>query len=457
MLSLCSLHQSRFFRFWLLRSVLTPLWVVLLVISVLTSPGATQTEPDSVTGDERTYDLRVAFETGVPILIEIDRQMEVDARIKIPMMKEKKQKILQKDQLRLVDEYTKWEGGKNWEAFRWYIQSFSTENREIKDKELNGLAVRYWREGDQNFTEVVENRTVLRDTLNGVFKQIDSLAAWLPFPKEARIGDSFDVDFSSLAYLLLDSIGTVSVATGRFTLQSVDGETGCAKLAGTVEFEEESEEDGIEARSSYDLTGKIEIDLNKQLISHLELKGPFEFEGGSSLMTLAGTGKFSLKLEVTFGAAAEKAKKRKPKLREVPRTLPQRKLAFSLPSHWYLSTDDGDTVVFSSSFNSSEEYCHLDLKTFSTGNESMKTIRSEFMGGVRKNFPDVKDKHASSPLGKGISLTLEQKDQNYLIELFPCGTGQTVRIRYYGTDGAFKKTKREYLKFKKSLKLIKSE
>ena len=396
--------------------------------------------------DSEELDVSLDVDVGKPILASMKASFEGSFEVRVEGVLGEEQLEVEQE-LVFVDEYSSLEEAA-WTGSRTYVQWFETHNGEVADWELNGVRCDLSNTDGEIYADTA-SRYVRESTLNYLLNQEESLGIWMRLPDAVRLGESFEADPTALAYLLLSVEGELTESSATLVLESVDeAHVGLVRGQASVT---ESQHDGVTA--TYEGEWAMEIDLSERRIRHLTWGGTSSAALRRPGLAVEGEGDFEIELSTEPGPAAERALRKKPEYRDVPREVESLGLAVTLPSHWFeLSSDEGGE--FATSVHSAESLVNLELHAFPHDGDDTKTALVETMDVIAEEVPEMKPKSASSGLGRGYSGTFEDDDLSFLIELYPLGERRLLRVRMYGPADAARKEFKAWTKPRKSMELL---
>ena len=329
-----------------------------------------------------------------------------------------------------------------WTGSRTYLAWLESEDGVAVDRELNGVRADYVN-ADGRVEVVVPVGIVSEATLQYLLNQDEAFGMWMPMPDEVALGEEFETDPSPLVHLLLSVDGELTESTARLALESVD-ESGLGTVRGLVSATVVEEENLL---TSYEGEWVMEIDTTLNKLMSLRWEGSSTAQLRVAGLSVEGEASFELELTTTYGSAAERATRRKPEYRDVPRTLDELGLTLSLPSHW-VDVGGGE---FQSGVHGEDLVATLEFKAYHHSHPSTREGVREAMDSVEAEIPEIKPKSVSSGLGKGMGGTFTREGVDFLVEIFPLGARQVVRVRLYGLEEVMKKEVKAWSRVRKSL------
>jgi len=215
---------------------------------------ATQSSGDS-TG---SVDLRILPAAGEPVLVELRLTTEGSGFVRIGD-EETEIPLTDRIEVDFVDQFTEL-GDDSWTAERRYARYHHDGDDGPEDPGLDGATVRFASRDGKHRAELTEDRLTSGDTAQGLLRQAPSVGPWIALPREANVGDTFDVEMTATLALLTLADGDITVESARFELDSFDAATKRATLTGRLRWQERLEEGDIEIIGTVDGTATLVID-----------------------------------------------------------------------------------------------------------------------------------------------------------------------------------------------------
>ena len=282
------------------------------------------------------------------------------------------------------------------------------------------------------------NRLAPQKDLEGLLKHSESVT-WLKLPASARVGETFEVEPAGLVNLLLSGDFIVQSARGTFTLRSVD-EQGVASFDGPLLVIADDAQG--EGRGTFEGTCTLSFDTREKRVQGVQWKGEARLLMDDGQARAEGQGTFDSRLSVTAGAPARKALGRKTTYRAVPRSLEKAPVALELPSHWY-SVEGEEAETFRTTVHGHESPVTLEFQAFAVSTEEFDSVVGAAVAEMEKDVRLSNQRNVTSPLGKGRSMRFQTKADDgktvygALVEFYPCGKSQLLRVRLIGPSDAF--------------------
>ncbi|MFH0944699.1 MAG: hypothetical protein V2A76_05830 [Planctomycetota bacterium] len=415
-------------------------------LPLVTFPVLAQEEA-APTPSETVYDLRVFAGVGKPIHVTVESDFNGVMRGEI-FGAAKEMKSSQSQESEFVDEYLVLdEDVQEWTRtiLRWYSEQDSV----ICDPELTGVRLHYvWKDGQGDLD--TSGRMVSNENLDKLNKQRGSVGVWVPLPEEAKAGQEFAADMTTLLPLLMDEAGKIDTSSASFSLDSVD-ENQVAKLNGSLSVVMNLDGGGLPMRTVTAGDCVMLVDLARHQVQSIFWQGTTSAEAQKGAVELQGEGRFKVNLKVQWGPAVEKALKKRLTFRSVPRSVAALGLSFTAPSHWFhLDESDGVTRYMTGLFDGAEVM--IEYSAFDVPSGQYKEFLKGVEDGVRENNPDMKAKGTSSPLGKGRAFEFEIDGSRYLAEMFPLPGDRMLSARCYAPASLFPEALKEYVKIRGSFR-----
>ena len=340
---------------------------------------------------------------------------------------------------------------------RRYLRSEDTNNGEASDPPYTALHVEYRRDEKQSEWEMLDGRTVYEPHLTRIGRLGYCTGLWLPLPKEAKVGQSYKVDASTLAPMLVTEELDIDAANSLLELKSfVDGEaTFGVKLkisqSGTLE------EPGVDVKQIYRFVGTMKVRPGEGRLSELKLRGKVEgesAEGAALDLSLKGT--VNVELTTTVGPDAATAAKRKPKARKNLLRVPHTGVQFELPAYYQkLPGAEENIAMFIRTRDIEKGLCVISVFPQALP----AAAEPEFEKGVTESGKKGKFAAVRAPLGKGRGVRFTHADgdgdkQMMRIEYFRTSPQHIAIYRIHGAPAAVKAAAREFQSARKTLRKI---
>lgn len=301
----------------------------------------------------------------------------------------------------------------------------------------------------------LQNRLAPEKELRTLLKQAESVS-WLEMPAGVRVGDSFEAEPAGLVNLLLSGDFLVQSARCTFTLRAVD-EAGVATLDGPLlVMADDPDEEG---RGTFEGTCTVGFDTREKCVKSVQWKGQARLMLDMGEVKAEGKGTFDSRLAVTAGAPARKALERKITYRAVPRSPEKVPVVIELPSHWY-AVEGEEIDTFRTTVHGYESPVTLELQGFAVSSQEFDSVIDSAVGQIEKDVKVTSQRPMMCPLGKGRSLRFQGQTEDganvsVLVEFYPCGKSQLLRVRLSGPEKALEEVLDDWPKILRTLELKK--
>jgi hypothetical protein len=317
---------------------------------------------------------------------------------------------------------------------RFYVESQSTASGKVTDDGAAGTEVQF-RVNEENryVVSLVPPRRMLKKPLDRIIASAGATGLWLPLPKDALIGTPFDLPFLALVHSLWELVGVVDGLKGAMVLDAVDVAKKTAQLSGTIELNEQLEENGLTALACWKVDLAVTVDLEARTITRIVAKGTSDVSGTQNWDgKMKGT--IAVDIEATSKIVADAATLRatKPVFRE--KVVDVQGIACKMPSRFIRLTNAGSQQ---DQFLDSTRAANLLIiiqRMESDGEPGSPEHLTNVLAGLKKAHESFTAKAVSTPVGKGVAFSRPGKGEEVIMRglMAPVAKGQLVSIKLQG-------------------------
>ena len=359
-----------------------------------------------------------------------------------------------------------------WSGRRRFVKTQATKDGVVTDPEVTGLDADVWVDtASKIHFSCRDERMVSPAKMDALLREacLFGVAAGVPLPASAAVGDEFDLPFGALAPWCLGTEGATPKANAHLRFDEVDAKKNVARLKGTLHVEEIVEKSaeqldapfGIKGTGTYDGSVSIEYDVAARRVARIVCRARAVLEGetvGSVAAKASGTNVIETTITCLTGAPAASALNEKPRFRDVPRDVAAAGVSIDLPSHFFkYASKIPNTATYRSDLVGEKAYVRvLVMPIEEAGKKSVKEVGDNFRAGFSEKIGKgtIVDAKVSWGLGNTNAFEFTRDGERGVCAVAMLGPSRFVVVQCACPEAAWAERSKEFPKYFQSLKKL---